>query len=148
AWWAATSLVDPMVGKNSNRDPSGASRACTTATASASSLGSALPRGIREASADRFDVKADVDGRRRMREGAGGDEVRSRRRQFGDAFQRDAAGDLDFRAAGDPLDRATDVAGGHVVDEDHVSAGANGFLDLRQGVGLDFDGESRILRAR
>ena len=48
---------------------------------------------------ERFDLKADVDGRRRMRQRADRHEVGAGRRELGHALERDAAGDLDLRAA-------------------------------------------------
>ena len=51
-----------------------------------------------------FDFEADVDGRRRVRQRADRHEVGAGRGQLGHALERDAAGDLDLRAAARPAD--------------------------------------------
>ena len=71
-----------------------------------------------------------------MRQRADRDVVGARARELGDAFERDAPGDLDLRAP----NGFADLLDGQVVEQDDVSAGRQSGVHIRQALRLDFDG--------
>ena len=94
---AATSLVEPM-----RRKEQDATAEPAEPRARARERVGEIRRQRRRARStrsERFDLEADVDGRRRVRQRADRDEVGAGRGQLRDALERHAAGDLDLRAA-------------------------------------------------
>ena len=58
-------------------------------------------------------------------------------------LQRDAAGDLDRGAAGDPLHRLADVVGGEVVEQDARRAGRQRLVEFVERLDLHLDRQAR-----
>src|SRR5262249_14168645 len=96
----------------------------------------------------RLDFKADVGRRRGVRERADRDGVGAGRRQFGNALERDAAGNLDLRAPRYVRRRGANLRRGHVVDEDRLGAGRKRLVDFGQRLRFDLDREIRTGAAR
>src|SRR5215471_10732154 len=96
----ATSFVDPTVVKYSIASRKRPSLGAASARANASSGGTG---------SEGNDVKADVDGRSRVRQRAHRDVVGAGRRQLRNAVERHAAGYLDLRAAAGQADGVANV---------------------------------------
>src|SRR5262249_47897825 len=114
-------------------------RTCSGPAYSRRAWGTALAVPSAPSWSDRFDLKADVDRGRGMRDGADGHEFGAGGRKLGYALERNAAGNFDFRAAPRPPDRFRDVRRGHVVDQDDVRARGQRVVHLLQPLGLDLD---------
>src|SRR5689334_17811004 len=137
---SATSLVDEIVGRKSNRDARRPRRGPTRAIASRYST----PSGV--AASEWFDFKTDVDRRRGMRQRAHRNEVGAGCREFRNPLERDTAGDFDLRTATGPRDRLADVGGRHVVDEDRVGARDKCSIHLVEPFRFDLHRHARPMR--
>src|SRR4051812_30522457 len=117
---AASSFVEPIVSKYTSVDATrprrGRARSIAVTRSAGASTSSRRPAGLTGSRG--FDFKADVDGRRRVRQRADRHEVGAGGGQLGNALERHAARDLDLRASAGSSHRVADAIGRHVVDED------------------------------
>src|SRR2546428_422389 len=102
-----------MVGKNRIVDPMPWSRPRTRSKASAKSAGRL----------ERLELKADIDGGRRMRERADRHIVGAGRCKLRDSLQSHAAGDFDLRTSAREAHGFANLVGCHVVEQDERRPG-------------------------
>src|SRR5207248_1663079 len=112
-----------------------------------------LPASIASStSALAFDVEAEVERRRRLRDRAGRDQVRAGGRVLGDRLERDAAGDLDENtgaaAVAHERHALLHLRRRHVVEHHDAGPGLDRFHHLLGPFALDLDGTSRPAVAR
>ena len=81
-----------------------------------------------------------------MGECADADDVHARQRVVAQRLVTHPAGDFDDGGAGDDRDGAADEGRRHVIEQNHLGAGAHGLLHLGERGGLDFD--LRAVRGR
>ena len=138
---AATSFVDPVTGKYTIREPRRPRRGRAEASAFAGSSGNGADPRL--STLDRFELKADVDRGRRMRQRADGNEAGPGGRELRDAIERDAAGDFRQRSTLRAGHGLADVFEGQIVEQDRVGARREGLVNLREALGLDLDRQVR-----